>query len=146
MTTMKETRQWGNAWVVLAIAIALHVADEALTEFLPLYNSIVLSLRENYPWVPLPTFDFSIWLGGLIAGVILLLSLSPLVYAGIRIFRPISYFLGTLMTLNALGHIVGSIYLGTLAPGVISSPVLLLAAVALVLAAARAGRVTGITR
>lgn len=143
---MNETRQWGNAWVALAIAIALHVADEAITEFLPLYNSIVLSLRENYPWVPLPTFDFSTWLGGLITGVILLLSLSPLVYAGKRIFRPISYFLGTLMTLNALGHIGGSIYLGTLAPGVISSPVLLLAAVALVIAAARAGRVSGSTR
>ena len=86
------------------------------------------------------------WLGGLMAGVILLLGLSPLVYAGKPVFRPISYFLGTLMTLNALGHIGGSIYLGTLAPGVISSPVLLLAAVALVIAAARAGPVTGSTR
>lgn len=143
MTTINRTRQWGNAWVALAIAIALHVADEATTGFLPLYNSIVRSLRDDYPWVPLPTFTFPMWLGGLVVGVILLLGLSPLVYSGTRVFRPISYILGVLMILNALGHIGGSIYLGMLAPGVVSSPVLLLAAVALVITAARAGRATG---
>lgn len=143
MTTKERTTQWGNAWVALAIAIALHVADEATTDFLPLYNSIVRSLRDDYPWVPLPTFSFSTWLGGLIGGVILLLGLSPLVYSGTRVFRPISYVLGVLMIFNASGHIGGSIYLGSLAPGAISSPVLLLAAVALVIAAARAGRATG---
>jgi hypothetical protein len=146
VTTIDRTRQWGYAWVVLGIAIALHVADEAVTGFLPLYNSIVLSLRETYSWIPLPTFSFSVWLGGLIGGVVLLLGLSPLVFAGRWVFRPISYFLGVLMALNALGHIGGSIYLGTLAPGTISSPVLLFAAVALVIATRRAGRARPIIR
>jgi hypothetical protein len=142
MTTNLNNR-WGYAWVALAIALALHVADEATTGFLPLYNSIVLSLRDNLPWIPLPTFSFSVWLGGLIAGVVLLLCLSPMVFAGKRVLRPVSYCLGVLMILNALGHIGGSIYLGYFAPGTISSPVLLLAAVALVAAAAQAGRTTG---
>lgn len=135
---MDRTRQWGIAWIALAIAIALHVIDEAVTDFLPLYNSIVLSLRDAYSWILLPTFTFSGWVAGLIFGVVLLLALSPMVFAGNRFFRPVSYFLGVLMVFNALGHIVASIYLGTLAPGALSSPVLLLAAVALLIATARA--------
>jgi hypothetical protein len=138
MIITDHTTQWGIAWVALALAIGLHVADEAVTDFLPLYNSIVGSLRHAHPWILLPTFDFNVWLTGLIAGVLLLLGVSPLVFAGTRIFRPISYFLGVLMALNALGHIGGSIYLGALAPGVVSSPILLAAAIALLLATNRA--------
>jgi hypothetical protein len=59
---------------LLALAIGLHVTDEALTDFLPLYNSLVESARESYSWVPLPTFSFSVWLAGLILGVLLLLA------------------------------------------------------------------------
>lgn len=125
------------AWVALAVALCLHVVDEALTDFLPLYNSLVVTLRETYAWAPLPTFSFSLWLAGLITGVILLLTLSPLVFSGRLILRSVAYFLGVLMTLNALGHIGGSIYLGALAPGVLSSPMLLVAAVALLIATLR---------
>ncbi len=133
MTTTSRTRQWGMAWVFLALAIALHVTDEALTGFLPLYNSIVESLRESYPWVPLPTFSFPVWLTGLVIGVLVLLCLSPLVFGGSAFLRPVSYVLGVLMTGNALGHIGASIYWGILAPGVLSSPILLLAALALLI-------------
>jgi hypothetical protein len=135
--TSNRTKQWGIAWVALSIALGVHVADEATSGFLPLYNSIVGMIRESYPWFPLPTFTFSTWLTGLIVGVSILLSLSPMVFAGNRIFRPVSYFLGTLMTLNALAHIGGSIYLGELAPGVLSSPVLLLTALALLVTTRR---------
>jgi hypothetical protein len=121
------------AWVLLALAIALHVTDEALTGFLPLYNSIVESLRESYPWVPLPTFSFPVWLSGLVIGILVLFGLSPLVFAGSTYLRPVSYGLGVLMTGNALGHIGASIYWGILAPGVLSSPILLLAALALLI-------------
>ena len=133
MTTTSRTRQWGMAWVFLALAIALHVTDEALTGFLPLYNSIVESLRESYPWVPLPTFSFPLWLTGLVIGVLVLLCLSPFVFGGSAFLRPVSYVLGVLMTGNALGHIGASIYWGILAPGVLSSPILLLAALALLI-------------
>ncbi len=133
-------RQWGYAWVAMALALALHVADEATSGFLPLYNSLVRSLRDDLPWMPLPMFSFPAWLGGLTAGVAFLLALSPLVFAGKKALRPLSYFLGVLMTLNALGHIAGSFYLGALAPGALSSPVLLVAALALLIATARAGR------
>ena len=75
-------RRWGIAWLGLAIALAFHVTDEALTGFLPLYNSIVLEIRESYSFIPLPTFTFPIWLGGLIVAVLILFLLSPLVFAG----------------------------------------------------------------
>ena len=123
--------------MALAVALGLHVADEAVTDFLPLYNSIVVTWREAYPWIPFPTFSFSVWLTGLIAGVILLLVLSPLIFSGKSYLRPVAYFLGVLMTLNALGHIVGSLYLGVLVPGTLSSPVLLISAVALLVTTRR---------
>lgn len=52
----------------MALALGLHVTDEALTGFLPVYNGVVEGIRANHPWVPLPTFTFPIWLGGLILG------------------------------------------------------------------------------
>lgn len=137
MTATSPTKRWGLAWVFLTLAIALHVIDEALTGFLPLYNSIVDSLRESYSFVPLPTFSFRVWLSGLIVGILVLLGLSPLVFAGSAFLRPISYVLGVLMAANALGHIGASIYWATPAPGVLSSPILLLASLALLVATNR---------
>ena len=118
-------------WLGLTTALAIHVTDEALTDFLPLYNSIVDEIRASYPFIPLPTFTVPIWLGGLIIAVLLLLLLSPLVFAGRLWLRYVSYALSILMILNGLGHIGASLYWGTLAPGVYSSPILLLAALAL---------------
>ena len=138
--TNERTRQWGLAWLALVVALSLHVADEALTGFLPLYNSIVLSARDVYSWVPFPTFSFSGWLTGLIVGIVLLLCLSPLAFAGTRLLRPVSYFFGGLMALNALGHVGASLYLGTLAPGALSSPLLFVAAIALLTTTFRAGQ------
>ena len=137
---MDLNRQWGIAWLSLVFALALHVADEALTGFLPVWNSLVESARETYAWVPLPTFDFAVWLGGLVVGIALLLSLAPLVFAGKPYLRPLAYFLGVLMVFNALAHIAASIYWGSLAPGVISSPVLLLAALLLLVTTRRVQR------
>ena len=137
---MDSNRHWGIAWVSLAMALALHVADEALTGFLPVWNSLVESARETYGWVPLPTFDFAVWLGGLIVGVVVLLGLSPLVFAGRSFLRPLAYFLGILMVLNGLAHIAASMYWGELAPGVVSSPILILAAAALLVTTRRAHR------
>lgn len=130
--------QWRTAWVVHALALALHVTDEALTGFLPVYNAIVEGIRAEHPWVPLPTFTFPIWLSGLILGVLILLALTPLVSRGAQWLRVVSVILGVVMTANALGHMGASLYWGHPAPGVYSSPVLLIAALALLTTASRA--------
>jgi len=130
--------QWRTAWIVHALAIALHVTDEALTGFLPVYNGIVEGIRAKHPWVPLPTFTFPVWLGGLILGVLILLALTPFVSRGAQWLRVVSVILGVIMTGNALGHMGASLYWGTFAPGVYSSPVLLIAALALLTTALRA--------
>ena len=121
--------QRGRAWVALCLALAVHVADEALTDFLSVYNPTVRALRSRVPFLPLPTFTFGIWLGGLIAAVILLLLLSPFAFRPARWMAPLSYIFGILMLFNGLQHIAGSFYLGRLMPGVYSSPLLLAASV-----------------
>jgi hypothetical protein len=137
-----ETVRWRNAWVGLALALGLHVTDEALTGFLPVYNGMVEGLRARSPWLPLPTFTFPVWLGGLILGVVLMLALTPIVARGKRWIRVASLILGVIMIGNALGHIGASVHWGKLAPGVYSSPILLISALALVITASRA-RVAG---
>jgi len=134
------TVRWATSWACLAAALGLHVADEALNGFLPLYNSVVESMRETYAWVPFPTFTFPIWLGGLITLVLVLLALTPLVLRNYRWLRGLSYFLGVIMVANAIGHMAVSIWLREFAPGVYSSPILFVAAIALLITTAQSRR------
>ena len=129
--------QWRIAWICLALAIALHVTEEAVTGFLPVYNGVVEAARSKHPWIPLPTFTFPVWLGGLILGIVLLLAFTPLVSRGQGWMRAASVILAVLMIGNACGHLGASLYWGRPAPGVYSSPVLLIAAVALLITAVR---------
>lgn len=133
-------RLWGVAWIGLAVALALHVADEALNGFLPVYNQTVEHARVAWPWFPFPTFTFGVWLSGLIGVVVVLLALSPLVFRGHAWLRPVAYVLATIMVINGIGHAAASLYWGIWAPGVYSSPVLLAAALALLVATRRVGR------
>jgi hypothetical protein len=120
-------RNFGRAWAALALALALHVADEAANDFLSVYNPAAAAIRDRFPFLPLPVFTFPVWLGGLIAAVVILLALSPLACRGARWLRALSVPYGALMLLNGLGHTASSVYYGRLMPGVYSAPVLLAA-------------------
>jgi hypothetical protein len=111
----------------MAVVIALHVTDEAATDFLSVYNPAVRAIRARLPLLPLPTFTFGVWLTGLILGILLLLALTPLAFRGKRWVIWASLPLSVLMFGNGLQHIAGSFYLGRLMPGVYSAPLLLLA-------------------
>lgn len=124
-------RHW-LAWMGLCGALAIHVFDEAATDFLAFQNSTVLGIREKYPFLPIPTFTFEVWLSLLIFAVISLTSVSWLVWKGRWAMRPISYIFAGVMLLNGLFHIAISIYLGELVSGVYSSPLLLAASIALI--------------
>lgn len=131
-----QNRGFGTAWVAFALALALHVTDEATHNFLGTYNPSVLWIRARVPSLPLPTFTFGVWLTLLVAAICLLLCLSPWAFRGNRWLRRAAWPIGILVgVLNALGHISGSIYFHRWMPGVYSSPVLLLAAIYLLMMA-----------
>ncbi len=128
----------GRAWVAMWLALAVHVADEAITGFLAVYNPTVVALRERLGFWPMPTFTFETWLGGLVLGIVVLAALSPFAFRNARWIRPVLFVLAVVVgILNATGHIVGTIFGQTVnsvrfdrpAPGFWSSPVLIAAGV-----------------
>lgn len=126
---------FGLAWLLLCLAFCCHVADEALTGFLAVYNPTVVAMRAQFAWFPMPTFEYRQWLIGLIVVNILFLALSPLAYGNARWLRPLGYFFAAVMLLNGLGHTIFTILGRTVpsvqfprpAPGFYSSPLLLFA-------------------
>ena len=133
------TKQFGVAWLSLCAALAFHVADEATTDFLSVYNLTILSIRSRLPFLPLPTFSFGPWLTGLILAIAVLLCLTPLAFRGSRVMLPLAYIFAIFMLGNGLLHIGGSIFLRRLLPGVYSAPLLLIGSIFL-LATARLQR------
>ena len=133
-----------RAWLLLVGALAVHVADEALTGFLDFYNPLVLSIRARAAWFPMPTFTFDVWLAGLAALVVLLASLAPAVRRGAAGTTLASWILTVIMFMNGLGHLAGSVYWQRWLPGATSAPLLLVASVLLARATYRA-RVIGPT-
>lgn len=115
---------YGFAWLALCLALAVHVADEALTDFLSVYNPVARAIRHRVPFLPVPTFSFGVWLGGLILGTILLLCLTPFAFRGATWMKPLSTLFGVVMIGNALLHLGGSLYFRRAMPGLISSPLL----------------------
>jgi hypothetical protein len=94
----------GWAWFLLSLAVAAHVADEALAGFLNVCNPAVISIRERLAWLPLPVFRFDVWLGGLAIAVAGLFLLAGFAFRGAVWIRPAVYVLAVLMTFNALSH------------------------------------------
>ena len=121
--------------MMLWIALALHVTDEALTGFLSVYNPTVLALRARFGFWPMPTFDFREWLAGLTLGILVLGACSPFAFRNARWLRPLFYFCAVVTgIMNALGHTIATILGHTVstvqfprpAPGFYSSPLLLI--------------------
>ena len=132
---------FGLAWLLLCFAFCAHVADEALTGFLRVYNPTVMAMRDRLGWFPMPTFAFRDWLLGLIAANIILLALTPWAFRNARALRPLAYFFAAVMLLNGMGHTVftvlgrtvASVQFSRPAPGFYSSPFLLAASIYLFL-------------
>lgn len=132
----RQFSKLGWAWVMMWIALAIHVADEAFTGFLSVYNPTVLALRTKLGFWPMPTFTFQTWLTSLAGGILLLALLTPFAFNNSRWIRPVFYFVAVVVgVLNALGHTIGTILGHTVstvqfsrpAPGFYSSPLLLIA-------------------
>jgi hypothetical protein len=126
---MNSIQGFGIAWLALAGALALHVIDEALTDFMGAYHRALPALRARFPFLPIPALTFSRWLAGLCLAILVLVALSPLAFLGSRWLLYASYPLAVLMFLNGLGHLAVSLHLRRLVPGVYSSPLLMAASV-----------------
>jgi len=120
---------FGFAWLALCVAFAIHVADEALTDFLSVYNPAVRAIRARFPFLPLPTFTFGVWLSGLVVAVVVLASLAPFAFREAAWMRPLAYGFGLIMAGNGLLHLAGSVYMKKAMPGVYSAPLILGAAI-----------------
>jgi hypothetical protein len=128
LAPLAEGSRFGLAWVTLCAALAIHVADEAVTGFLSVYNPAARAIRERVPFLPLPTFTFGIWLGGLVVAVIGLASLSPFAFAKAAWMAVPSSAIAVLMLGNGALHIGASLYRRQFMPGVYSAPLLIAAA------------------
>ena len=101
-------RQLGISWIVLCFGLALHVTDEALNGFLPIYNATAHEIWQRYGFGP-PTFGFNEWLGGLIFGICALTALSPFAFRNSGAWRPVAYIFAIIMMANGVSHTVGTI-------------------------------------
>jgi hypothetical protein len=145
MTEPRPSSELGWAWLALCAAFALHVMDEAVNDFLSVYNHTVLALRESGTWFPAPLFEFREWLTMLIIVVTALFLLSPFAFHGARWWRPLAYAFAIIMLINGIGHTLGTIAGQTVSsvrfprpmPGFYSSPFLLAASVYLLMQLAR---------
>gem|GEM_PF-380592 len=125
------------ACIMLCLAFCAHVADEALTGFLGVYNPTVIAIHAKLRWFPMPTFEYRDWLVGLIIANLVLLALTPFAYRNSRALRPLAWFYAGVMLLNGLGHTiftvlgqtVASVHFQRPAPGFYSSPLLLLTSI-----------------
>ena len=130
-----QNGNFGRAWLFLCLAFCAHVADEALTGFLSVYNPTVLAIRARASWFPMPTFEFWPWLIGLIVANLLFLAFTPFAYRNARWLRPIAYLFAVVHFLNGTGHTLGTIFGSPVPevhfprpmPGFYSSPLLLAA-------------------
>ena len=131
-----EDRRFGVAWIGFALALAVHVFDEATHNFLSVYNPTAQAIRARVLYLPLPTFTFRIWLAGLMAAVALLLCLSPVAFRGARWLQVSAIPLGIVVgVFNASLHMLSSVYYHRWMPGVYSSPLLLTTAILLLVSA-----------
>ncbi|MGZ4900926.1 MAG: HXXEE domain-containing protein [Candidatus Angelobacter sp.] len=129
-------RRFGFAWLGFGVAIAIHVLDEATHDFLAFYNPNARTIRERLPFLPLPTFTFRTWLLTLAVGIAIFLCLSPFAFRGVRRARVAAIVVAFLVGIGNAGlHILSSIYYHRWMPGVYSSPLLLLAAIFLIVTA-----------
>ncbi len=140
MTGAGPSASFGLPWLAVNLALALHVLDEATSNFLTWYNPRALQIRRALGGIPFPpTFTFWPWLLGLLVAVVVLLALTPLAYAGTAWLRSFAYVVGAVQTGNGLLHLVAAAVARRRVPGLWSAPILLATAIWLLVSIVRAG-------
>ena len=101
--------------------------DEAGHDFLAFYIPNALAVRHSVPFLPVSIFTFQGWIGSLALALTLLLAFAPLAFRGQQCIRWLGVVIAILPgILNGTWHILSSVYMKPMMPGVYSAPLLLL--------------------
>jgi hypothetical protein len=125
------TRPYG-AWLLLCAVLAVHIADEASTRFLDLYNAEVAAMG-----FPALQFTFPMWTTLLALAVAGLLIISYWVRRGTWWTVHAAYIFVFLMLSNGIAHLGFSIHMRAWMSGAYTSPLLIAASLNLWVAIAR---------
>lgn len=121
-------RRFGRAWLVLTVVLALHVADEALNDFLRYYNPYAERLSESWPWLTLPVFSFPIWISLLITAVVSLALMSLCAYRTFFWTPFAATVYSVVMFANGFLHLAAALRTGSAIPGVYTAPLCMVGA------------------
>lgn len=125
--------RFGICWLIFGYTLALHVLDEAAHDFLSVYLPNAVAIRRAAPYLPIPLFTFQSWIASLTIALAIFLALTPWALSRQRWLRrvavPIALIAGLL---NGAAHIISSIVMGRMMPGVYSAPLLLISGTLLV--------------
>lgn len=124
----------GAAWLAAAIALGLHVVDEAATDFLAWYNPVAARIRARIHIPFPPSFTFWPWLIGLSMVTAILLALTSLAFTNERAIIGPAVFVGIIHIFNGLLHTVAAIRFRRRVPGLTTAPLLIVTGVWLLLA------------
>lgn len=127
----------GPAWLAAAIALGLHVADEAATDFLAWYNPTAARIRARLHLPFPPSFTFWPWLIGLLVLTGILLAFTPLAFANDRGLFGAAVFVGVIHIFNGLLHTVAAIRFRRRVPGLTTAPLLIASGVWLLVVVSR---------
>ena len=120
------------AWLLLCGTLAAHVAEEASTGFLDLYNPAVTAMG-----LPALQFTFPVWITLLALAVVGLLILSHWVRRGTWWTVHAAYAFAFLMLANGIAHLSFSIHRRAWMSGAYTSPFLVVASLNLGIATVR---------
>ena len=129
---MNPERRRYIAWLLLCAALAVHVADEASTGFLDLYNPAVTAMG-----LPALRFTFPVWITLLALAIAGLVILSYWVRRGTWWTVHAGYTFAFLVLANGIAHLSFSIHRHAWMSGAYTSPLLVAASLNLGIATAR---------
>jgi hypothetical protein len=129
--------RWSVAWLTLSLMLGLHVVDEAANGTFALYRDFADWIEVFFPFVEFPAFRYYVWLINLSGAVLVLVALTWLVAKRRGPMRLASYALAAFAAANATLHVAMSLAAAQILPGTLSSPLVLAAALFLLVSIPR---------
>jgi hypothetical protein len=137
---MAKKRNWqpatlGLPWLILCLSFTVNIFDDSLHDFLGSYNPTVLTLYGHFSWFPRIDLTRGEWLATVLGADAVLLLMTPWAFRKASFMRPVAYGFATFMFLkglgtllaSAVGQTVPSVHFTGGAPGVYTSPLLVVA-------------------